>query len=309
MPRSSKNTLASERILLCGASGLIGHELIKHLLDLGANLTVVSRFRNLSWPVETVVIECWDPQNIISALDGLVYDRVFNLAASGVNPAFRDLDDMLRVNVSCAAALVRSVRARQSFVHVGSCSEYAPSTFETPVREDKPLEFLKFYGTTKAAGTMVSAAVASEMNQSFVAARLFNVYGSREAEYRLLPSLVKALRLGQRVPLSPGTQIRDYLAATDVAEGLLSLSTASARLGGQQIVNLCSGLALSVKAFSEAVCDILGTDRQLLGFGDLPFRPDDLMYLVGDTTALHSLSSWRPSRSLYQGLREAVATL
>ena len=50
--------------------------------------------------------------------------------------------------------------------------------------------------------------------------RFFKVYGEGEAPHRLLPSLVAGLARRERVPLSEGTQVRDFIHVDDVVAGL-----------------------------------------------------------------------------------------
>jgi nucleoside-diphosphate-sugar epimerase len=44
-----------------------------------------------------------------------------------------------------------------------------------------------------------------------------------------------------------------------------------------------------------------------LGFGEIPYRLDQVMHLAADITALSSLSGWSPAVSLKSGITETVA--
>lgn len=294
-------------VLVTGAGGLVGRALVARLSAAGARITTMGRSARASIPGHAVIVEPWRADAIRATAKGLAFDYVFHLAAYGVDPKARDTTEMVEVNIGASLALIETVTARHAYVHVGSCSEYAPRHDGRNLREDDPVETRKLYGATKAAATIASCAIATARSQPFVAARLFNVFGPGEAPHRLLPSLAARLERGERVPLSPGTQVRDFLAVEDVVEGLTALGRAAGEKGGQHIVNLCSGEATSVKTFAETACRAVKAPLSLLGFGDLPFRPDDVMHQVGDTGALNALTGWRPRLPLAVAIGDALA--
>jgi nucleoside-diphosphate-sugar epimerase len=53
----------------------------------------------------------------------------------------------------------------------------------------------------------------------------------------------------------------------------------------------------------------MGERTELLGFGDLPMRPDDEPFLVGDGEQMLRALGWRPKHDLAAGIRTAVAAL
>ena len=44
-----------------------------------------------------------------------------------------------------------------------------------------------------------------------------------------------------------------------------------------------------------------------LGFGELAYRPDQVMHLEADITALTSVTAWRPKIALEDGLASTIA--
>lgn len=304
--------LADRDVLVAGGTGFIGRVLARKLEEGGASVFVLARRQHPSSGTRrSIVVEDWSPQALERALAPHRFAAVFNLAAYGVSPMARDADEMVRVNVAAASALVRAAKAcgAKVHVHVGSCSEYDASLATTAIAEDHPLETRRLYGASKAAGTLVASAAAAAEELAFVAARLFHVYGPGEADYRLMPTLARRLLAGERVPLSPGTQVRDFLHVDDAVGGLIALASAGMANGGQHIVNLGSGAAKSVRDFALAVAAATRTSPGLLGFGDLQFRHDDVMHLVADTRRLEKLTAWRPRCDVATGIAAALEGL
>ncbi len=117
--------------------------------------------------------------------------------------------------------------------------------------EDSPLEQGKLYGSSKAAGGLVASAIANSSDVSFRLLRLFKVYGAGEAPHRLLPALVSGLAKRERVAMSAGTQVLDFVYIDDVVEAMLRADAHCREKGGIATWNVATGRAHSVREFAE----------------------------------------------------------
>ena len=120
--------------LVTGASGFIGAHLVARLLSEGVQVTVLARSSSLlpaEWRerVRVVASDDFGESNLRRLLNAPV-ETVFHLAAYGVKPDQRDIDQMLRINVELAATLVRlCAEWRARMVMAGTFSEYrSPSS-------------------------------------------------------------------------------------------------------------------------------------------------------------------------------------
>jgi nucleoside-diphosphate-sugar epimerase len=309
--------MSANRALVTGAIGFIGRHLVDGLID--ANTQVVALVRPGGrlpdqWRGRVTCIECadWGEAGLRAALASQPFEVAFHLATYGVRPTDRDPDLMLRINVDLPALVVHLCKERGTrLVMAGTFSEYQRPAERRPLTEQSPLEMDKIYGASKAAGGIVASSLAERLGVKLRLLRFFNVYGEGEAPHRLLPSLVAGLSRGKRVPLSAGTQVRDFIYVKDVVEacikagdGMMSSSRHSATTW-----NVCTGVGHSVRAFAALVAQIMGKPAELLGFGDLPMRADDEPYLVGDGARMFGDLGWRPKHDLEAGIRAAVAIL
>ncbi len=298
------------RILVTGSGGYIGRYLTKRLSLEGHDVNTLTVNPARCDEEGALYIQSFSPDLLTRELDGHKFDQVFHLAAAGVHPSDREVETLKRVNIDCASALVAATYHDniQAYIHVGSSAEYAPRKGLDPLEESAPLETEKLYGATKAEGTQLAMKTAEKLDVPFIAARLFGVYGPAEKPHRLLPSLVSRFKESQRVALSPGEQVRDWLHVDDVVSGLIALSKIC-QPEHVQLTNLCSGEARSVAEFCKLAAQASGADERLLGFGDLDYRPDDLMSVVGSVDNLRNLTSWRPKYDLVSGIKECVNAL
>jgi nucleoside-diphosphate-sugar epimerase len=299
--------------LVTGANGFIGRRVVERLLRDGADVVALVRPGRQfpeRWRDQVDVIACtdWTEPGLSQAVADRGFDIAFHLAAYGVDPADRDLDQLLNVNIAVPAVLVRLCAARNAgLVMSGTFSEYlAPATL-IPLDEQSPLERTKLYGASKAAGGLMASALATTRGVGLRILRLFQVYGPGEAAHRLLPSLVSGLAQGRRVALSAGTQVRDFVHVDDAVDACMA---AAAHLRqhppSARTWNVCTGVGHSVREFASLVADAMGAPCGLLGFGDRPLRPDDVPWLVGDHTRIGRELGWHPRHDLETGVRAAV---
>ena len=306
--------MSTASALVTGASGFIGAHLVARLLSEGSNVTVLARSSSVlpkEWldRVRVIVSDDFRENNLRRVLDTPV-ETIFHLAAYGVRPNHRDVDEMLQINVDMPATLVRLCSGWGArMVMAGTFSEYrSPSTQEL-LSEDSPLEQRKLYGSSKAAGGLMAGAIAQGNGTAFRLLRLFKVYGAGEAPHRLLPALASGLAGRQHVAISAGTQVLDFVYIDDVVEAMLRADAHCREKGGIATWNVATGRPHSVREFAEQVAAAMNADASLLGFGAIAMRKDDEPWLVGSPDLLRSELGWQPSIRLDEGVRAAVAAL
>ena len=216
----------------------------------------------------------------------------------------------MRINVELPAALVRLCGEWNArMIMAGSSAEYRRSQTNDPISESAPLEHGKLYGSSKAAGGLMASAIATEGGAGFRLLRLFKVYGAGEAPHRLLPALVSGLAKRERVAISAGTQVLDFVYIDDIVEAMLRADAHCREKGGVATWNVTTGRPHSVREFAEQVAAAMEADASLLGFGAIPMRGDDEPWLVGSPDLLCAELGWQPSIGLEEGVRAAVAAL
>jgi nucleoside-diphosphate-sugar epimerase len=306
--------MAAASALVTGTSGFIGAHLVRRLLADGGRTIVLVRSGSslpMEWRDRATVVECDDfsEAGLRRCLHEPI-DRVFHLAAYGVYPAHRDVDEMVRVNVALPAALVRLCSEwRARMIMAGTFSEYRRPLNNGLLTEDSPLEEGKLYGSSKAAGGLMASAIANDSGIGFRLLRLFKVYGAGEASHRLLPTLVSGLSRRKQVAISAGTQILDFVYIDDAIEAILRADVHCYAKGGIGTWNVATGRGRSVREFAELVATAMRADPTLLGFGAIDMRKDDEPWLVGSPDLLRSELGWHPSTGLDEGVRAAVAML
>ena len=306
--------MSAADVLVTGATGFVGVHLVARLLSEGCRVTVLARSSSVlpsEWRDRVRIITCDDfsERNLRRLLDTPV-EAIFHLAAYGVRPNDRDVEEMLRINVELPAALVRLCSGWHArMVMAGTFSEYRSPSAQSLLSEDSPLEQRKLYGSSKAAGGLMAGAIAQSSGVGFRLLRLFKVYGAGEAPHRLLPALVSGLAKHERVAISAGTQVLDFVYIDDVIEAMVRADAHCREKGGINAWNVATCRAHSVREFAEQVAAAMNANASLLEFGAIAMRDDDEPWLVGSPDRLSSELGWQPSTTLEDGVRAAVAAL
>lgn len=269
------------RALVTGAAGFIGSRLVERLGELGVPTMGWTRALGDLHDIDVVAREvaAWNPAVVfhLAALPGATKDGGFEVAAG---------------EVAMVDNLIRAIAPTARLVHTGSMAEYGYSgTFD----EDAPRRPHSPYGFAKAASVDRAVSLSVALDRQVRVARLFGVYGPGESEQRLIPHLVRGLSSGREVPLSDGTQVRDFVHVDDVCDALLALGEADVPPGW--VVNVGTGVGVSVRRLALALCEKLGADPELLGFGMVPRRAVDEDVLVADVTRL-ARTGVLPSRNV-----------
>lgn len=296
--------MQSERILVTGARGFIGAQIVAQARDKG--LHAVAGYRG-AWHPGSVHLDVCDPVSVDAAFREVQPAWVVHCAAYGLNYSDQDLEAAIAVNVRgslhvLAAAAQHRVRR---FVHLGSCFEYGSSP--GPIPETMALAPTAIYGATKAAATLLMLERAHALEVPLIIARPFGTWGPGEAGHRLIPQVLRACINQTPLKLTPCEVIRDYTYVEDMAAQILALLLVEGIPTGVT-VNIGSGQALILRDFVLAIASTFHAEN-LMQFGALEYRRTEMASLVANVTCLHHLIG-NPSRTPFEeGVRRTTARL
>lgn len=295
------------RVFVTGASGFIGSHLCARLVDDGHEVLALVRDPK-SWrlsPIaDKITFVTGSLGNHEAWADKLVRlkpDAIAHLGWQGVGGSARNDFDQI-ANLQWSAELVRlSERAgARRFVGLGSQAEYGPK--HDVISPDDVADPTTLYGELKLATCRVSRRLCEIYGMEFVWMRVFSTYGPTDHPYWMIPGLIRALLKGERPALTDGDQKWDFLHVKDAARAIAAAIT---KEGSSGIYNLGSGSAPSLRSTIECVRDAIRPGAEL-GFGDIPYREDQVMILQADTSSLTSDFGWRPQIRLSDGIQETA---
>lgn len=304
------------RVLVLGAAGFIGRWVAAKLSFAGADLALAVRDREAAARIfsaygvsgQVEIADLADKRAVVDLIERVCPAVIFNLAGYGIDFSEKNSEQARLINAELPAVLAENLpvgtgwRGR-SLVHAGSGIEYGAAT-GTLVESTTPHP-VSAYAVSKLAGSraLLERAAANAPGRSIVV-RLFTVYGAGEHEGRLLPSLIAAAAARQPIELTSGTQLRDFTYVEDVADGLLLLG--KTQPSSIDTVNLATGAMTSVRAFVENAARTLSLPAELLHFGTLPTRADEMRASRIDPSVLRSLAGWLPPTEIAAGIERTA---
>jgi nucleoside-diphosphate-sugar epimerase len=132
--------------------------------------------------------------------------------------------------------------------------------------------------------------------------RLFLVYGPGQNSNRFLPQIINGCISDLNFPASKGNQLRDFCYVDDISRGIL-LTLSSKKTEGE-IINLASGIPISIREVIELVKKNVGKGRP--EFGKIPYRVGENMNLYADIKKAKKILDWAPLISIEDGVRETI---
>ena len=280
-------------ILLTGGSGYLGGRMVERLSELGVPFTAPIR-RELD-------LSQWDSTDLYFAREKPA--TVLHLAGSVQGR--RGCENLLQVYHSNTTAMVHVLEACrrhdvQRLVVTGTADETGSAASTDGLRRpEQPKEPRSVYAATKAAGTLFCEAFTRFSEVRPTVARLFAIYGPGQSTDFLLPSLLEALRTGQPLDMTGGTQQRDFVWLDDALDALLALAVESRAEG--RTLDVCRGETVSLRDLVEMLSELSGRPVPAR-FGAEAYRPGEPFVIAGHPEPLRELIGDRLQTTLRQGL-------
>ena len=313
---------ANRPVLVTGASGLVGSNLVPALLDAGAEVTAFVRDLDGASPLAAIVRDggCRVVRGALedyAAVERAFVESeartVFHLGAQTLVPvAARIPLATFAANVMGTAHVLEAVRRHGAGAHVVAASSdkaYGPAGTQ-PYLEDQPLLGAQPYDASKAAAETVIRSYQRVYGVATATLRCANTYGPGDLNWsRLIPGAIRAGLRGETLDIrSDGSPMRDYVHVSDVVAAYMLVAErfASDGLAGEAF-NVGTGSPASVLDVLRAVSAALRES----GAGALEHRAlgvaeHEILFQVLNHARITARLGWHPSVALDEGIRRTL---
>lgn len=277
----------ANRVLLTGATGMLGRAITRKFLKEGVSLVALlhpehkaSRVYEKAFPEVNVIYG--EMKDVLSHVDEIgEIDAIFHLAWAGTTSVDR-LDERLQAqNVSDSRKVLELAKRLhvKFFFFAGSQAEYGKNAEGVLEKEDMECHPETAYGKEKKQFGDVAEHVLGQAGIRFVHARIFSIYGPNDRPNSLLSLLVSAQKKGEKLTLGPCTHLWNFLHEEDFAN-LVYASYKNDSFSGT--VNFVSNDTRPLKDFVMSAFK-----EETYEFGSVNPNPEGLVNLNPSFAKLH----------------------
>jgi dTDP-glucose 4,6-dehydratase len=235
-------------------------------------------------------------------------DVVVNAAAeSHVEKSIQEgASQFVKTNVEGTQILLDAMREAplDRFILISSSEVYGTAE-GAPMDEEHPLNPRSPYAATKLGADRLAYSYWVTYDLPIVIVRPFNNYGPFQHPEKALPRFViQALNDEPLTIHGDGHASRDWLFVEDDAEAIEAVITAPLDAVAGEVLNVATGLDISVSQIADYVLDALDKPRSLKVHVDE--RPGQVDRHIGSTDKTERLLGWRARTSFEQGLERTI---
>ncbi len=330
----------SDKVLVTGGAGFIGHALIEKLLidtdyevvsldrlDYSGNLNRISNMMSGFDDNDKKRLQIIH-HDLKAEINNLVSNKikdvkhVFHLAASShVDRAIEDPLSFVLDNVVATCNILnfsKNLNNLESFFYFSTDEVFGPASDGIKYKEWDRYNSTNPYSASKAGGEELAISFNNTYGLPVIITHCMNVFGKRQHPEKYIPNTIYKLLNGEKITIhsdknnKPGS--RHYIHSHDVASAVLHIINNHKELKSKPVdnfgakclkVNIASDLELNNFEVANLVADCLNKEFDY-EYIDVPSnRPGhDLRYAL-DNSVLKNVG-WKPEKSSSEGIEKIV---
>jgi UDP-glucose 4-epimerase len=275
------------KVLITGITGFLGSHIAENLVANNIQVIGLKRKNSNIWRCQEFATKIiWidiDNEGLFKEeLTKHSFDTIIHGAWIGVESNDRDNWILQSKNIQFLVELLDIAKevGVEKFIFLGSQAEYG--NIDGKISEEEKTLALNAYGSIKLACLEIVKTFCNTNNVNWVWLRLFSLFGEKENQNWLIPSLVQSMLNNKQMDFTPGEQKYAYLYVNDFSSIMNKIITMSIRSG---IYNICSNKTRTIKSLIEDIRNLVNP-KFGLNFGALNYRDNQSMHMEGDILKL-----------------------
>ena len=282
-----------KNILVTGASGFIGTELVNNLKKSGYK---VFEFNSKDGDISEY--------NLLEKYKDINIDHIFHLASKTFVPySWENPLEFYKTIVIGTGNILEFCRLKNiSLSYVSSYLYGVPKTL--PISENSDITPNNPYAHSKYLAEQMCKFYSDFYNVKVVIARPFNIYGINQKEHFLIPHIVSQVLNNDIINVEDLKPKRDYIYLKDLINGLVKTIKVE---NSFSIFNFGSGEELSVQELIDITQKVANTNKKIVSKNNA--RKNEIMNVVADITKAKKELNWQPIYSFEDGIKEILSAL
>ena len=304
-------------ILITGASGFIGSNLLRRLIKKNISCNIIIRKKSNLWRINDLLKSKYvkvhygdlsNKKNTNKIIDKIKPKTVFHLATYGAY-SFQSDEERAKKNIlDNSINLFKACNKHnfKIFINTGTNSEYGFKSKK--MSETDILEPNSFYAVFKSAVTQYLRYISLKNKLPIVTVRPFHVYGPYEESSRLIPTLILNLINMKMITLVSPKISRDMLYIDDCVDLYIKIATNKNSYGA--VYNMGSGKKITIKNIVEKAQKYTKTNKTLKPkFNTMNNKTWDQEIWLSDMSLVKKQLKWKHKINLDSGIKKTYIWL
>lgn len=301
------------KILVTGATGFVGSNMVRRLLDEGHEVHIITRESSDKWRIRDIlsnlnehIVDLLDRNRLKPLLEQINPDVIFHLATLGIYGGIQSPEEeVIETNLFGTMNLINACEniEYRCFVNTGSSSEYGPK--KELMKENDVCEPINVYGISKCAATLYGNFIARTKGKPIIGFRLFSPFGPYDDKSRLMTYAITSALQNKPLLLGNPNAVRDYIYIEDVLDVYLQSIEIAFRLKGE-VFNVGSGSEITVSYIVNKIIEITNSKSEIK-WNSFPGRAHDTDKWGADIKKVSRSFNWQPKYHIDDGIRQTIS--
>ena len=288
-------------ILLTGASGFLGSKILIKLLVKGYNIFITTRnSSNLSKiepHLKKVTNYNTDKISLGKIFSSQNFDVIIHTATNYGRKSYeKDLSQLAETNIFFPIKILEYSIKNNTKAFLNTDTLLYKKINQYALSKNHFLDWSKYFSSYL----------------KIINIKFDFIYGVDDDKSKFFPWLINELSLGTPIiPLTRGTQLRDFLFVEDAADVYLAILNNLQSLNQYFEIEVGYGNSMRLKDFIHVMLNEFSKFKKInskLEFGSIKYREHEKMNCTPDTSYLNSIG-WRPKYSLQQGVKKTITEI
>lgn len=301
--------LNCSRVVVTGASGFLGRQLIPQLLRIGHHVMGVDTKPDAIGPVENYIhlqrnlFPSFDQIRAFLSEENRCNRTIFHLAGlANARLCEKEPSLAFELNVNSTFMILELCRAISGaqFVFPSTGNVYG-DRLDRPASESDPVYPNSVYTATKLAAENLIQCYAKSFKVSSIIVRMSNVYGPHVSEETVIGKILGQLYRGEQISVNDTRPVRDFIFSFDVIDAFVRVYPLI-RTNSCMILNISTGEGKKIRNIIEAAAKLYHAD---INANYVEIEDDRVSTNILSNEKLKSLTDWTPPTSIIDGLKKS----
>ena len=297
------------KFAVTGGAGFVGNNIVRLLVSKGHSVVVIDNLNtgkkdNLEGVLEKIdfheidIRDYNEIEKIFKNIDGIFHEAALTI----VQESFEKEKEYYDVNVKGTENIFKIAKKYKKKVVYASSSSIYGDTKEIPIKENFERTPINPYGHTKLEDEFLAEKYSKD-GLSVIGLRYFNIFGKGQTgSYAgVITQFIRKLSENMNpVIFGDGTQIRDFIHVSDIAQANLSAMLSVTNSG---FFNVGTGIPTKIKDLAKIMAEIYGKNFEPIFQNALD---GDVKISQADIELTKKMLNWESEIKLKEGLKKFV---